>query len=158
MNNASLPITVRPHRLIAWTRIITYLLVSIGVFVGIALLRWENNHWALALIALPLVIGIYQFALIRNTSYMIDQSWIRSTKGLLVEKTDTLELWRYVDIQTKRTLWQRLFHLYTVKVISSDTTHPELELKNIPYSTIDQLIPQLAKQAQQAQHVRRFVD
>ena len=40
-------------------------------------------------------------------------------------------LYRIRDITTSRTLWQRLFGVGTVTVMSSDKTMPVLNLKNI---------------------------
>ena len=40
-------------------------------------------------------------------------------------------LYRVRDIDTNRTLWQRIFGVGTVTVMSSDKTMPVLELKNV---------------------------
>ena len=51
--------------------------------------------------------------------------------GLLNLKDDEVLLYRVRDIDTKRTLWQRLFGVGTVTVMSSDKSMPNMVLKNI---------------------------
>jgi len=51
--------------------------------------------------------------------------------GFLNIKDDEILLYRVRDIDTSRTLWQRLFGVGTVTVMSSDKTMPNLVLKNI---------------------------
>ena len=51
--------------------------------------------------------------------------------GFLNIKDDEILLYRVRDIDTKRSLGQRLFGVGTVTVISSDKTMPNLVLKNI---------------------------
>ena len=46
-------------------------------------------------------------------------------------RDDEILLYRVRDIDTRRSLWQRLFGVGTVTVLSSDKTMPTLELKNI---------------------------
>ena len=51
--------------------------------------------------------------------------------GLLSLKDDEVLLYRVRDIDTSRSLWQRLFGVGTVTVMSSDKTMPNMVLKNI---------------------------
>jgi len=51
--------------------------------------------------------------------------------GFLNIKDDEVLLYRIRDITTGRSLWQRLFGVGTVTVVSSDKTMPSLQLKNI---------------------------
>ena len=51
--------------------------------------------------------------------------------GFLNIKDDEILLYRVRDIDTSRSLWQRLFGVGTVTVISSDKSQPTLELKNV---------------------------
>jgi uncharacterized membrane protein YdbT with pleckstrin-like domain len=51
--------------------------------------------------------------------------------GFLNIRDDEVLLYRVRDIDTSRTLWQRLFGVGTVTVMSSDKTMPTLVLQNI---------------------------
>jgi uncharacterized membrane protein YdbT with pleckstrin-like domain len=51
--------------------------------------------------------------------------------GLLNIKDDEILLYRVRDIDTDRSLWQRLFGVGTITIVSSDSTMPKLVLQNV---------------------------
>ena len=65
------------------------------------------------------------------TRYAMSEDRLFLSKGFFSIKDEEILLYRIRDIQTTRTLWQRLLGVGTVKVVSSDKTMPNLELKNI---------------------------
>ena len=65
------------------------------------------------------------------TRYELSDDRLFISVGFLNIKDDEILLYRVRDIDTSRTLWQRLFGVGTVTVVSSDKTMPTLELKNI---------------------------
>ena len=65
------------------------------------------------------------------TRYCLSDDRLFVSVGLLNIKDDEILLYRVRDIDTVRTLWQRLFGVGTVTVMSSDKSMPTLELKNI---------------------------
>ena len=65
------------------------------------------------------------------TRYMLSEDRLFLSVGLLNIKDDEVLLYRVRDIDTSRTLWQRLFGVGTITVMSSDKTMPTLELKNV---------------------------
>lgn len=65
------------------------------------------------------------------TRYALSEDRLFLSTGFLSVKDDQLLLYRVRDIQTTRTIWQRIFGVGTVTVISSDKSTPVLELKNI---------------------------
>ena len=65
------------------------------------------------------------------TRYALSEDRLFVSEGFLNIKDDEILLYRVRDIDTKRTLWQRLFGVGTVTVMSSDKTMPNLELKNV---------------------------
>ena len=65
------------------------------------------------------------------TRYSLSDDRLFVSEGFLTIKDDEILLYRVRDIDTSRTLWQRLFGVGTVTVVSSDKTMPTLELKNI---------------------------
>ena len=65
------------------------------------------------------------------TRYALSDDRLFTSVGFLNIKDDEILLYRVRDIDTSRTLWQRLFGVGTVTVISSDKTMPNLVLKNI---------------------------
>ena len=65
------------------------------------------------------------------TSYALSEDRLFTSVGFLSIKDDEILLYRVRDIDTSRSLWQRLFGVGTVTVMSSDKTMPNLVLKNI---------------------------
>jgi len=65
------------------------------------------------------------------TRYALSEDRLFVSEGFLTIKDDEILLYRVRDIDTRRTLWQRLFGVGTVVVSSSDKTMPNLVLKNI---------------------------
>ena len=65
------------------------------------------------------------------TRYAMSEDRLFISVGLLNIKDDEVLLYRVRDIDTSRTLWQRLFGVGTVNILSSDKTMPNLVLKNV---------------------------
>ena len=65
------------------------------------------------------------------TRYCLSEDRLFVSEGFLNIKDDEILLYRVRDIDTRRSLWQRLFGVGTVTVLSSDKTMPTLVLKNI---------------------------
>jgi len=65
------------------------------------------------------------------TRYSLSEDRLFVSEGFLNIKDDEILLYRVRDIDTRRSLWQRLFGVGTVTVVSSDKTMPNLVLKNI---------------------------
>ena len=65
------------------------------------------------------------------TRYCLSDDRLFISVGFLNIKDDEILLYRVRDIDTSRSLWQRLFGVGTVSVMSSDKTMPVLVLKNI---------------------------
>ena len=65
------------------------------------------------------------------TRYALSDDRLFISVGFLNIKDDEILLYRVRDIDTSRSLWQRLFGVGTVTVLSSDKTMPALVLKNI---------------------------
>ena len=65
------------------------------------------------------------------TRYCLSEDRLFNSEGFLNIRDDEILLYRVRDIDTRRSLWQRLVGVGTVTVISSDNTMPSLVLKNI---------------------------
>ena len=65
------------------------------------------------------------------TRYCLSEDRLFLSVGFLSIKDDEVLLYRVRDIDTARTLWQRIFGVGTITVLSSDKTMPTLVLKNI---------------------------
>ena len=65
------------------------------------------------------------------TRYAMSEDRLFLSVGFLSIKDDEVLLYRNRDITTSRSIWQRLFGVGTVTVMSSDKTMPTLQMKNI---------------------------
>ena len=65
------------------------------------------------------------------TRYALSEDRLFTSVGFLNIKDDEILLYRVRDIDTSRSIFQRLFGVGTVTVMSSDKTMPNLVLQNI---------------------------
>ena len=65
------------------------------------------------------------------TRYRLSEDRLFISVGFLSIKDDEILLYRVRDLDTKRTLWQRMFGVGTITVYSSDRTMPVLALRNV---------------------------
>ena len=65
------------------------------------------------------------------TRYAMSEDRLFMSVGLLSIKDDEILLYRVRDIDTSRSLWQRLFGVGTITVMSSDQSMPNMVLKNV---------------------------
>ena len=65
------------------------------------------------------------------TRYALSGDRLFISVGFLNIKDDEILLYRVRDIDTSRNLWQRIFGVGTITVLSSDKTMPTLVLQNV---------------------------
>ena len=65
------------------------------------------------------------------TRYALSEDRLFTSVGFLNIKDDEILLYRVRDIDTTRSVWQRIFGVGTVTIASSDKTMPILVLKNV---------------------------
>lgn len=65
------------------------------------------------------------------TRYAMSEDRLFLSTGLFSIRDDVVLLYRVRDIDTRRSLFQRIFGLGTIIVMSTDKTSPNLVLKNV---------------------------
>lgn len=65
------------------------------------------------------------------TRYALSEDHLFLSVGFFSIKDEEILLYRIRDISTSRSLWQRIFGVGTITVVSSDKTAPTLLLKNV---------------------------
>ena len=65
------------------------------------------------------------------TRYALSTDRLFLSIGFFSVKDEEILLYRIRDISVKRTLWQRMFGVGSITVISSDKTAPTIILKNV---------------------------
>lgn len=88
------------------------------------------------------------------TKYMLSGDRLFCESGLLSTKSDEVLLYRVRDLHLQISLGQRIFGVGTVRVLSSDTTIPNIELRNVKQPReVKELIH---KQVEKAKEQRRL--
>ena len=89
------------------------------------------------------------------TRYQMSEDRLFTSVGLFNIRDDEVLLYRVRDIDTERTLWQRLFGVGTVTVMSSDKTMPNMVLKNVKDPVfVKELIHKSVEAAKEARRMR----
>jgi uncharacterized membrane protein YdbT with pleckstrin-like domain len=65
------------------------------------------------------------------TRYSLSSDRLFLSTGFLTIRDEEILLYRVKDLNTKRTLWQRLFGVGTITVSASDKSMPLLEITNV---------------------------
>jgi len=87
--------------------------------------------WTLALGAS--VLFILRLVALKSTMYRITEDRIELELGFFQRDIDNLELFRIQDVRVHRGFYDRLVGIGTVKLTTSDKSHPELFLRKIGY-------------------------
>lgn len=89
------------------------------------------------------------------TKYSILGNKFYKEKGLLHRNRDVLMLYRIIDTRMSQTLWQRLFGVGTIVLMTNDKSHPELKVESVkePFRVMD-LINDLVEEERKKQGIR----
>ena len=89
------------------------------------------------------------------TRYALSEDRLFLSEGFLNIRDDEVLLYRVRDIDSTRSLWQRIFGVGTINVLSSDKSMPNLVLKNIKHPMeVKELIHQQVEKVKIERRVR----
>ena len=89
------------------------------------------------------------------TRYSLSEDRLFLKCGFLNVHQDEIVLYRVRDLRVSQTLWQRVFGVGTVTVISTDKSIPELALKNIRQpNEVKELIHEYVEKMKVARRMR----
>ena len=89
------------------------------------------------------------------TRYALSEDRLFLKRGFLNVHQDEVVLYRVRDLRVSQTLWQRIFGVGTVTVISTDKSIPELALKNIRQpNEVKELIHEYVEKMKVARRMR----
>ena len=89
------------------------------------------------------------------TRYSLSSDRLFLSTGFLTIQDEEILLYRVKDLNTKRTLWQRLFGVGTITVSSSDKSMPLLEITNVKDPMyVKELIHENVEEAKRKHRVR----
>ena len=89
------------------------------------------------------------------TRYALSEDRLFLKRGFLNVHQDEVVLYRVRDLRVSQSLWQRVFGVGTVTVISTDKSIPELALKNIRQpNEVKELIHEYVEKMKVARRMR----
>ena len=65
------------------------------------------------------------------TRYALSEDRLFLRRGFFNIKQDEIVLYRVRDLRVTQNLWQRIFGVGTIRVVSTDKSIPELDIKNV---------------------------
>ena len=100
--------------------------------------HWSNGFTYVSgvlfswILFIPTLIAIKRALSVMGTEYTVTNERILLKRGLLSTKEEQLELYRVKDIRREQPFLLGLRNLVNLQIITSDPTHPSIELEAVP--------------------------
>lgn len=116
-----------------WKNIGTYFLfiLSLGVAVWLHL-SYPWGKWAYGFVGAAALAALWQWIVIKTTTYELTTERLVTKRGILTKVTDTLELYRVRDLQIVQPLTLRVLGLENVSLFASDATTEAIVIDYLP--------------------------
>lgn len=143
-------LTIRPGTSYILLRLIKPLmwgipLIAAYIFFPVNILQY--------LLILPLLLALFRYMKLKSISFELSEEQLVYRRGVLMSKTDFLELYRIKDFQLRRPFLHKLSGSMNIQLKTSDASHPSLELKGIPHSNILDIMRLRVEQARVGKNV-----
>jgi membrane protein YdbS with pleckstrin-like domain len=96
---------------------------NLGVFILCGLFCW---------LIVPIFIALARYLQTKNKIYELTTERLKITEGIFSKVTDTLELYRVKDLETRQPFLYRMFGVENVQLNTSDTSSPFIFIEAIP--------------------------
>ena len=111
-----------------------------GVIVMIFAVIWRGSSSSiksfspsiLVLLAVPIFMALANYLKTKNKVYELTSERLKTTEGVFSKVTDTLELYRVKDLETRKPFLYRIVGIENVQLNTSDTSSPVIVLDAIP--------------------------
>jgi uncharacterized membrane protein YdbT with pleckstrin-like domain len=90
------------------------------------------SPYILVLLVLPLFTALVRYLQTRSKVYELTTERIKITEGILSKVTDTLELYRVKDLETRQPFLYRWVGIENVQLNTSDTSSPFVFIQAVP--------------------------
>jgi uncharacterized membrane protein YdbT with pleckstrin-like domain len=80
----------------------------------------------------PIFIALARYLQTKNKIYELTTERLKITQGVFSKVTDTLELYRVKDIETRQPFLSRLLHIENIAVNTSDASSPFILIEAVP--------------------------
>jgi membrane protein YdbS with pleckstrin-like domain len=88
----------------------------------------------LLLLVAPIIMAATAFLQTKTRSYELTTERLKTTSGIFTKVTETLELYRVKDIETRQPFFYRMMGLETVQLNTSDASSPIVLIDAVPSS------------------------
>ena len=95
---------------------------NLGVFILCGLFCW---------LIVPIFIALSRYLQTKNKIYELTTERLKITEGIFSKVTDTLELYRVKDLETRQPFLYRMFGVENVQMNTSDTSSPFIFIEAI---------------------------
>jgi uncharacterized membrane protein YdbT with pleckstrin-like domain len=95
---------------------------NLGVFIVCGLFCW---------LIVPIFIALSRYLQTKNKIYELTTERLKITEGIFSKVTDTLELYRVKDLETRQPFLYRMFGVENVQMNTSDTSSPFIFIEAI---------------------------
>jgi uncharacterized membrane protein YdbT with pleckstrin-like domain len=82
----------------------------------------------------PIFIALARYLQTKNKVYELTTERLKITEGVFSKVTDTLELYRIKDLETRQPFLYRTFGAENVQLNTSDASSPFIFIEAIPYT------------------------
>jgi membrane protein YdbS with pleckstrin-like domain len=96
---------------------------NFGVYIVCALFCW---------LIVPIFIALARYLQTKNKIYELTSERLKITEGVFSKVTDTLELYRVKDLETRQPFLYRMVGIENVQLNTSDTSSPFVFIQAIP--------------------------
>lgn len=107
----------------------------------------------LSVLILPLLIITYRMLYWGSIRYEISPQQIKYARGIFQRQVDFLEMYRIKDFDQRQSLIMNILGIMHIRLMTSDISHPMLELKGIPKSNIVDVLRELIEQSRKDNRV-----
>jgi uncharacterized membrane protein YdbT with pleckstrin-like domain len=98
---------------------------NLGLYIVCALFCW---------LIVPIFIALARYLQTKNKIYELTTERLKITEGVFSKVTDTLELYRVKDLETRQPFFYRLVEIENVQINTSDLTTPFVFVEGVPMS------------------------
>jgi uncharacterized membrane protein YdbT with pleckstrin-like domain len=80
----------------------------------------------------PIFIALSRFLQTKNKVYELTNERLKLIEGVFNKVTDTLELYRVKDLETRQPFWQRVFRVENIYINTADISTPAIVIETVP--------------------------
>jgi uncharacterized membrane protein YdbT with pleckstrin-like domain len=133
------------------------LLRSLGQFTLMGVIIFASWYFGmlmiLSVLVLPILILTYRILYWRSIRYEISPQQIIYVRGIFRRKVDFLEMYRIKDFDQRQSFLMNLLGIMHIRLMTSDISHPMLEMKGILKSNIADVLRELIEQSRKENRV-----